>query len=53
MKNLESTAYFLAIPFAVAAAFKFTDWMGWPALVIGAPVWIGSVAILAGVGMKP
>lgn len=31
----------LVIPFAVAAAFHYSTWLGWPALFVGALYWIG------------
>jgi hypothetical protein len=50
MKPLDlyvNTAYFFGLPFAIAAAFRYTDWLGWPALVVGGVLWLGSVCVLA------
>lgn len=37
-------ACFFLIPFLIAAAFKFTDWMGWPSLIVGGFCWLGVIA---------
>lgn len=39
---------FLLLPFAVASAFKFTDWLGWPSLLIGGWLWAGCALIICG-----
>lgn len=37
---------FFTIPFVIAAAFHYTDWMGWPTLFVGGLYWIGAVILL-------
>lgn len=37
-------ACFFVMPFLIAAAFKFTGWMGWPALLVCGWIWLGAVA---------
>lgn len=34
-------AKFVCIPFVIAAAFRYTDWLGWPTLLVGGIFWIG------------
>ena len=39
-------ACFFVLPFAIAAAFKYTDWMGWPAAIVFGMYWLGAVVQL-------
>lgn len=48
-QRLHLVVGFFGLPFIIAAAFKFTDWMGWPALIVFGIYWIG---ILAHIGSK-
>ena len=36
----------LGIPFVISAAFSFTSWMGWPALISGGLIWLFTIIAL-------
>ena len=42
MKTTRLLAQFFALPFIIAAAFRYTDWLGWPTLIVGGIVWLGT-----------
>jgi hypothetical protein len=43
----EFVLFFLLVPFVVSGLWWVSTWLGIPALVIGLPLWVGSLMKLA------
>jgi len=39
-------AVFFGVPFVIAAAFHYSDWLGWPALFAFGLFWCGNLGVI-------
>ena len=46
MKPTAMVIVFFALPFAISAAFYFSPWLGWPALLVLGSYWIGNLILI-------